>query len=222
MTGTGFSGFPPEAIKFFSEIRLNNNRDWFQVNKSVYIEQVRDPAVEFVIDLGTRLQRLAPSIQFDTAVNGSGSLMRIYRDIRFSKDKTPYKTWMGIRFWEGNSYKTSPSGAYFGFSDEGAGFHVGSYSWTKEYLAAYQQAIDEQSRGSKLAQIFEDLSEGYTLNGEKYKRVPRGFPADHPRGELLKFKSLFASVEGISIPVITSPELVDVCVKHFEKLLPSP
>ena len=86
-----FEGFPKEGFKFFRDIKANNNREWFQEHKQEYIDYLQDPAVAFVIALGERLKSDFPGISYDTRTNGAGSVMRIYRDIRFSKDKSPYK-----------------------------------------------------------------------------------------------------------------------------------
>lgn len=93
-----FSGFPREGISFLADLAGNNNREWFQANKKLFHEQLQKPAQQFVISLGLRLQEISPGIRFDPSTNGSGSLMRIYRDTRFSKDKTPYKTNISMAF----------------------------------------------------------------------------------------------------------------------------
>ena len=110
MSGQSFSGFPEEAARFLTQLSENNNRDWFNARKQVYANTIVTPAIAFVEAMGERLKYLSPHIQYDTRTNGQGSLMRIYRDIRFSKDKSPYKTWIGIRFWEGAGKKSELPG----------------------------------------------------------------------------------------------------------------
>ncbi|HLF89923.1 MAG TPA: DUF2461 domain-containing protein [Anaerolineales bacterium] len=215
---SSFPGFPKEALKFFKDIQENNNREWFEANKSNYLTHVQEPAVEFVIALGARLQAISPDIQFDTATNGSGSVMRIYRDTRFSKDKTPYKDWLSIGLW-GGSKKNHHSGVYFGFSSDGGGIHIGSHEFSKEFLAAYRSAVAGVI-GEELQTALDQIGEGFTVRGEKLKTVPKEFPADHPRGELLKHKSLYVSAPPFSASDIYSPELVEMCVKYFRKALP--
>ena len=104
-----FTGFPREGIQFLRDIDDNNNRDWFEAHKHIYQTALVEPAQAFIVALGERLQTIAPNVQYDTRTNGSGSLMRIYRDVRFSKDKSPYKNWIGIVFWEGQGKKTDNS-----------------------------------------------------------------------------------------------------------------
>ena len=100
-----FMGFPQDALDFLAELKPNNNKAWFEVNKPRYRSSIVEPAIAFVTDLGERLKTIAHAIVYDTRTNGSGSLMRVYRDTRFSKDKTPYKTNIGMAFWEGPNAK---------------------------------------------------------------------------------------------------------------------
>ncbi len=218
-TGFDFPGFPKDALAFFEEIKNNNDRDWFAENKQRYIDSVQEPAVEFVVALGTRLQSIAPEIQFDTATNGSGSVMRIYRDVRFSKDKSPYKDWLGIGLW-GGPKKNHHSGVYFGFSDDGGGMHVGSHSFSKDFLAAYRAAVAEDRSGGELESALHELGKGFTVNGEQLKRVPPGFDQEHSRGDLLRHKSLYVSTPHLLPALLTSAALVPTCIDYFKKMLP--
>lgn len=213
-----FSGFPLQAIQFFKDIQANNNKPWFEVHKNDYIQYVQEPAVEFVLTLGPRLQAISPDIQFDPATNGSGSIMRIYRDIRFSKDKTPYKDWLGIGFW-GGSKKNHHSGVYFGIFPEGGSLHVGSHEFSKEFLTAYRNAVAEEE-GEALQNALAQLNGHFIVQGEKLKTVPREFPADHPRGELLKHKSLYASTSVFSPDELNRSDLIDRCLEAFRVAIP--
>jgi uncharacterized protein (TIGR02453 family) len=215
---TGFEGFPKDAIAFFAEIKENNRREWFTQNKQRYLDSVQEPAIAFVVALGTRLQALAPEIQFDTATNGSGSVMRIYRDIRFSKDKSPYKDWLGIGLW-GGPKKSHHSGIYFGFSNDGGGMHVGSHSFAKEFLAAFRRAVAEKD-GARLESALSNMGPGFSVNGEKLKRVPRGFDPESPHADLLRYKSLYVSAPAFPVDLLTNPNLVPTCVENFKQMLP--
>ena len=86
-----FEGIPEAGLHFLKELAENNNRPWFEAHKKAYQSQVEEPAVALVIALGERLKTLSPNLIYDTRTNGTGSLMRIHCDIRFSKDKTPYR-----------------------------------------------------------------------------------------------------------------------------------
>jgi uncharacterized protein (TIGR02453 family) len=95
MSERQFAGFPAKGLKFLADLSENNNKPWFDENKPLYLDYVVAPSVEFIEIIGEQLQFIAPHVQFDTRTNGQGSMMRIYRDVRFSPDKTPYKTWVG-------------------------------------------------------------------------------------------------------------------------------
>ena len=109
-----FTGFPKEGLQFLADLAHNNNREWFNARKGVYLESVQGPAQAFVAALGRRLKRLSPGIAYDTNPNGGGSLLRIYRDVRFSRDKTPYNTDVRMSFWEGPAKKEALSSFFVG------------------------------------------------------------------------------------------------------------
>ena len=219
MTEQHFTGFPNEGLQFLADLGENNDRDWFNARKQTYTDNIVTPAVAFAESLGERLQYISPHIQYDTRTNGQGSLMRIYRDIRFSKDKSPYKTWVGIRFWEGGPKAGGNPGFHFGFDATGGGLHVGMYGFDKTMLAAYRAAVDDDELGAELEAAIESVSAAgsYEIKGEHYKRIPRGYDPDHPRAQLLRFNSLYASSPGIEPAVLASPQLVDVVMDHCEK-----
>jgi len=217
-----FNGFPPDAVSFYREIRNNSNREWFAEHKSDYANLVLAPAAEFVGAFGGRLQSIFPAIQYDPRTSGSGSIMRIYRDIRFSKVKTPYKTWLGIVFWHGDRKKTENPGFYFGLDHEGAHLHCGWHGLPKEALHAFRAAVADDQTGSELEGILSNLrSSGYETGKPHYKRVPREYEADHPRAELLKHADL-----GITSPLIDpadleSARLIDRCAEYARAMSPA-
>jgi uncharacterized protein (TIGR02453 family) len=173
--------------------------------------------------MGEALQTLVPEIQYDTRANGSGSLMRIYRDVRFSPDKTPYKTNLSGMFWQGPGKKNATPAFGFRLQAFGMELMAGIFSFPKPMLAAYQQAVADDHRGAALAQIVADLkrSAGYDVSGEQYKRVPRGYDAEHPRAELLKYKGLYAHpLSSISAAIVCSSDCVPQCLAHFEEMAP--
>ena len=222
MSETGFNGFPPEGLKFLADLSENNDRDWFNARKQLYLDNIVAPAVAFVETMGERLRFISPHIQYDTRTNGQGSLMRIYRDTRFSEDKSPYKTWVGIRFWEGGGKASQNPGYFFGFDATAGGLHVGMHGFDKAMLAAYREAVDDDKLGSELESALEAVrgAGAYEINGEHYKRVPRGYDQDHPRTDLLRYNTLYASSPGIEPAVLTSSALVDVIMDHCEKMAP--
>lgn len=208
-----FTGFPRAAFRFFTDLKRNNDRDWFNANKSVYVESVVEPAKRFIEALGARLSEIHPYIRYDTATNGSGSMFRIYRDVRFSADKSPYKTHLGIVFWlDANRKKTETPSYYFGMSDGPPQIHGGHFHFGKHHLKAYREHVTDPSRGDELREILSKLeSEGFEIWGSNYKQTPRGYPRDHPMADLLLHDGITASSKKIPVRIAQSPELVDAC-----------
>lgn len=216
-----FDGMPPEGLAFLEALAQNNNREWFNERKSIFQKQVQQPAVRLIEALGSRLQMLAPAIRYDTRLNGSGSLFRIYRDVRFSKDKTPYNTHLAIAFWEGAGKKTAHPGFYMQINAQGAKMGSGQYRFPKNVLNAYRDTIVEDEEGEKLETIMAQLAaEGYELGDVTRKRVPRGYDASHPLAKWLLHDGIYAFSELITPEVVCSPDFVDVCFEHAISLLP--
>jgi uncharacterized protein (TIGR02453 family) len=146
--------------------------------------------------------------------------MRIYRDIRFSKDKSPYKTHIGINWWEGRG--KGGSGYHFFMDAEGAAFYAGHHEFDQPFMAAFRKAVDGERTGRALQQALAKLgkSGGYQIGGEQFKRVPPGFPADHPRGDLLRYKGLWVRSPTMKPAELASPKLIAACLKHARAMLP--
>lgn len=210
-----FEGFPEQGFRFFRELAVNNNREWFAEHKQEYIDFLQTPAVSLVVELGKRLKSEFPGIRYDLRTNGAGSIMRIYRDIRFSKDKTPYKTHIGINFWEGPQKKGSP-GFHFFMDTEGAAFYGGYHVFPKEYLAAYRESVAHDASGSKLREALGKMvkHEGFEYGGEQLKRVPPGYDKESPQSDLLRYKGLWVKSPKLDPNTLSSPTLVDTCATH--------
>ena len=173
---TTFQGIPAEAFSFYAELEENNNREWWLAHKDNYDDAVRDPLLALLAGLEPRF--------------GPGRLFRPNRDIRFSQDKSPYKTAQGAfaSTQEGVGY-------YLQVSADGLVVGGGYHSHSPAQLIRYRNSVDASGTGSALQQIVDAVAAaGFSVEGEKLKTVPRGFPRDHPRGELLKHKSLAASM----------------------------
>lgn len=171
-----FAGIPPEAFRFYGELEDNNNREWWLEHKSTYDSAVREP-------LELLLAGLEPEF-------GPAKLFRPYRDVRFSQDKSPYKTAQG-------AFATRQEGVGFYLQVSADGLLVGGgyHSHTPAQLARFRASADASASGAGLQDIVDSLAgAGFAIEGEKLKTVPRGFGKDHPRAELLKHKSLSAGV----------------------------
>lgn len=215
--------FPETALDFLQDLSENNNREWFQANKKRYENELRDPAIELVVALGTGLQEHFPNVTYDTAVNGSGSLMRIYRDTRFSKDKTPYKDRIAMGFPEGTGKKMQTPSFGIQISADEAGLMAGVFSFDKEQLQTYREAVTDKELGFELVEAVKKVqsSGSYEISGAHYKRPPRGFEMpDDERGEYLLYNGLWASYPTIERELITSDSFVDSVLDHFVNMSP--
>lgn len=176
----------PELFHFLKSLARNNNREWFEKNKQRYLDHVRDPLCMFVEAVGPRLRAIHPEVVADSRANG-GSLFRIYRDTRFSKDKSPYKTHAALRFPCGPKNAPAP-GFYLGLEPGGAFAGCGIWHPPAATLRALRDAIAEDPVGwARAARVGLD-------DVEMYKRVPRGFDPDHPFEFDLRRKSFTARV----------------------------
>lgn len=217
-----FSGFPQAGLQFFRDLAANNDREWFEAHKPTYLDQVVAPAQSFVLTLGPLLQTVVPGIVFDPRTNGSGSIRRIYRDIRFSKDKTPYNTHLGIVFWQGGQKRMGGASFYVHLSPTGGVIYTGMYEFSKPFLEAYRQAVVDEELGAELDDVLAALRQtgSYPVGGESYKRVPAGYDPQHPRADLLRYGTLYSESPRIDPPVVSTPELVEVCLEHCRQMAP--
>ncbi len=214
-----FAGFPKASVKFFNDLAKNNNKPWFESHREDYENNVMLPSQQFVMAMGNRLQKLSPKVNADPRVNRS--LFRINRDTRFSKDKAPYKTHMGVMFWEGSRPRMECSCYYFHLEPPKLMLGVGIYMFTPELLEVYRAACVHPKLGPQLARIVKQLeSKGYSLGGKFYKKVPRGFAAEHANAELLLHNGLHAGLETKIPAEFYTPKLLDYCLPHYKNMAP--
>jgi uncharacterized protein (TIGR02453 family) len=168
MTGA-FSGFPREAIDFFKNLERHNNRDWFLAHKEVYERTCVQPMQQLAADLGPEF--------------GKTKISRIYRDIRFSRDKSPYKTHISAGI--GNNYVH--------FSKSGLWVGSGMYMPDSQRLERFRAAIAADGSGRQLVRIITALEgKGYGVDThDRLRSAPKGYSADHPRIDLLRMKDIF-------------------------------
>lgn len=214
-----FNGFPPEMITFFKELRENNNSTWFQENKDIYEKFVKEPSQDFVLEMGEMLRRLSPDIIADPKVNRS--LFRLNRDVRFSKDKRPYKTNLGIWFWEGQGKRMECSGFYFHLSPPTIMLGVGLYIFPNHILKKYRAAVVHPVMGRDLAEAVAEVeAKGYEVGVRHYKKVPGGYDAGHDNAEFLLFNGLTAHIE-TDIPLeFHSRDILDYSFQKFKEMDP--
>jgi uncharacterized protein (TIGR02453 family) len=165
----GFSGWSPEAVEFFQDLRANNTKAFWTAHREFYEASVREPMAALLDELSGEF--------------GPGRIARPYRDVRFRADKSPYKT---------EIYATLDRGGYVRFGADGLTAALGYYMMTTAQLERYRRAVDDQTHGARLAGLVERLrGEGLQVSGgQAVKTAPRGYHSDHPRIELLRCKGL--------------------------------
>jgi uncharacterized protein (TIGR02453 family) len=211
-----FAGFSPEAVKFFKGLARHNNRDWFLPRKAVFEEHVKAPMRELVEALNGELKKFAPEFVTDP----DKAVYRFYRDTRFSKDKTPYKDHIAASFRRRGSGPHQSGGFYLQFSDKDCAVGGGVYMPEPEVLLAIRGHIAEHH--GKLRKILagaalrKQLGE---LQGDQLSRVPKGFAADHPAADLLKFKSLFLW-KSLAPEVALTPQFFSEVLTRFRLMKP--
>ena len=216
---TDFAGFPREMVTFFEGLQGNNRKQWFEEHRKDYEDYVKHPSAEFVATMGKRLKSISPGIHAIPKINKS--LFRINRDTRFGHDKRPYKTNLGIWFWEGARKRMECSGFYFHMGDGKLMLGAGIYIFTSELLKAYRDAVVHKKQGRQLKRTLNDISQkGYSLGRKHYKRVPRGYDASHENAELLLFNGLTAMIENKIPGEFYSNSILDYAFSHFKSMLP--
>ncbi|MEE2523936.1 DUF2461 domain-containing protein [Pseudarthrobacter sp. J75] len=174
---TTFQGIPAGAFEFYSELEQNNNRQWWQEHEEDYRALVREPLAALLAGLEPRF--------------GPGKIFRPYRDMRFARDGVPLKNAQGAfaSVQEGVGY-------YIQISADGLLVGGGYHSNSPAQLARFRNSVDASGTGEALQRVVDSLgSGGFALEGERLKTIPRGYPREHPRAELLKHKTLSARVE---------------------------
>ena len=189
-----FRRFEPTIFQFLEELSDNNNRPWFQENKPRYEREVREPSLAFIRAFGPRLKKISRFFTADDRRVG-GSLMRIYRDTRFAKDKTPYKTNVGVQFRHEMGRDVHSPGFYVHIAPGECFLGVGTWHPDGASLRLIRQAIVERPDRWRRATRGKRFRECFELAGDSLKRSPRDFPADHPLIEDLKRKDLIGLCE---------------------------
>jgi len=182
--------FTTETLSFLADLRENNEREWFQANKKRYEAHVKAPALAFIEDFAPRLHSISPHFLAIPKAQG-GSLFRIYRDTRFSKDKTPYKTHVGVQFrHEDASRDVHAPGFYLGVEPGASGVGIGMWKPSGPALKAIRQAIvDAPDVWSETKQALADAGLVFMNPDDVLKRAPKGFDPEHPHIDDLRRKS---------------------------------
>ncbi|MDP8979282.1 MAG: DUF2461 domain-containing protein [Acidobacteriota bacterium] len=212
---SGFSGFPPEALKFLRDLKRNNRREWFQPRKEQFDQYVRAPMTDLVTALNAELARIAPEHVTDPA----RAIFRIYRDTRFSTDKTPYKTHIAARFPRRG--KDSSSGTfYFSISADEVAVGGGVYHPDPASMLLVRKHVAENHR--ELRRILQNTRLKQSLGelqGDELRRMPKGFDPAHPAADLIRKKDWFLYAT-LDAKLALGPELFKELRTRFRLLVP--
>jgi uncharacterized protein (TIGR02453 family) len=197
-----FTGFPVAALDFFDDLEVDNTKSFWEKHKHVYEDSVKAPMTALCDALGKEF--------------GDAKIFRPYRDVRFAKDKTPYKTHQGAFVRVADA-----TGWYVEVSPRGVRTGGGFYHAEAPRLAALREAIAHDTYGAELEKIVRGLErKKFTIGGDVLKTTPRGYDKDHPRIDLLRHKSIIASrVIGFE-PVIHTAKLLDLVRKDWRATRP--
>lgn len=212
-----FQGFPKEGLAFLKGLEKNNNREWFQARKETFENSVKAPMEALVEAVNARMVKFAPQ----HVTEPKKAVYRIYRDTRFSKDKTPYKTHIAANFFRAGFEKHSHPGYYFSVSPKEIEIAAGCYMpdpdqtrHIREYLLEHHETL----RGILANGTLKKLMGG--LSGEPVTRTPKGMPVNHAADDLIRYKGWILYDTRMDPALAGSPKILDEVVKRFEAMTP--
>lgn len=205
------ASFGPELFSFLADLRANNNREWFAANKRRYDEQLLEPALDFIEAFAPRLEKISPHFRADARPSG-GSLFRIYRDTRFSKDKTPYKTNLGIHFRHERAKDAHAPGYYLHIGPDEIFAGAGIWHPATEPATSIREAIVADPERWGRATRSGNFAKQLELGGDTLRRVPPWADAKHPFADDLRRKDFFASAR-LSESDVVAPGFIDEYVR---------
>jgi uncharacterized protein (TIGR02453 family) len=210
--------FTSALFTFLSELRLHNDREWFERNKERYLRDVRDPMLRFIADFGPVLKKIAPCLVADPRPAG-GSLFRPYRDTRFSADKTPYKTNVAAHFRHEAGRDVHGPAYYLSLQPDEVEIGGGVWHPEADTLRLIRTSVFEEPGRWKRA-TGTPAMKGLVWWGDSLRRSPRGFPDDHPLVDMLRRKDFAAGAE-LDERDALSPRFMDRCAEVYRALAPT-
>jgi uncharacterized protein (TIGR02453 family) len=210
--------FSAATFSFLEELAANNDRGWFEANKSRYEAVVREPALQFIAAMAPMLAEFAPHFRAEPRRVG-GSLMRVFRDTRFSRDKSPYKTNIGIQFRHALGKDMHSPGFYLHVSGDGCFLGAGCWHPEADALGRIRDLVAKKPERWFSARDDRKFSHQWTLAGDTLTRPPRGYAVDHPALEDLKRKD-FIALAPLSFDDVISPGLLKLAGSRFASAAP--
>lgn len=211
--------FPFSAEEFLRKLSKNNNKEWFEKHRDEFELKLRVPAIDFVQSMGEKLRTIVPAIVADPRTDKS--IFRLHRDTRFSKDKNPYKTNLGILFWEGERKRMECPGFYFHLEPGKVMLGAGIYMFAKDQIKVFRDAAADDKTGKELHTILKKLEKkGYPNGTKHYKKVPRGYDPQNPQAHLLLHNGLHTYKEFGLDEITGKKDLEKFVFSHFKEQLP--
>ncbi len=211
--------FPQKTVSFLKKLSKNNNRDWFESHRDDYNTQFLAPAFQLVVDVGEKLSTIVPNINAIPKIDKS--VFRLHRDVRFSKDKSPYKTNLGIYFWEGKK-KLASSGFYFHLDTKRFFIGTGIFMLSGEQLKIFRNAVSNPALGKELNTAVKKVMKkgNYLLGGKNYKKTPRGYDPESQYADYLLHNGFYMHYENTALNELIENDPVQVIFKTFKNMLP--
>ncbi len=210
--------FTARTFTFLKTLAENNTREWFKTNQQEYEETVRMPAIQLIGDTANKLPAISRHFTAQPSKVG-GSLMRVQRDTRFGRDKTPYKTNIGIQFRHERGKDIHAPGFYLHIEPDDCFLGVGLWHPDTQTLAKIREALAKRSAAWLAARDDKDFRRHFTLSGDSLVRPPRGFSKDHPLIEDLRRKDFIALAPLVSEQV-TKAGLLPLMIRRFYQAAP--
>jgi uncharacterized protein (TIGR02453 family) len=209
-----FDGFPLEAHRFLADLTVNNDRAWFNEHKAVYERSIKAPAEAFAAAMQERLEA-----QFDRGFKAH--LFRIYRDSRFSKDKTPYHAYLRVGFHPLGGGRDDWTGFFLSFEPQSITLGAGLFWLDGKNLDAFRAAIADDVTGGDIQALLDGyFARGMRLHAPSLKRAPAPYGPTHPRAELLKHKGFALFHDVTDFDAAATPAFLDTCLAAYAEMAP--
>jgi uncharacterized protein (TIGR02453 family) len=215
-----FRAFPHQTRNFLEELGAHNRREWFAAHRDDYERYWLAPAQAFVAAIGPLLASFAPGVHAEPRINGS--IMRINRDTRFSRDKTPYKTHLDLWFWEGAERRSAVSGYFVRLTADTFAVGAGAHGFSPARLKAYRAAVVDPDHGGALVKAARRLeAAGLEIGGETYRRQPAGHAAPNEEAaRFLRHSALWTVEEVHHAAVAEDGAALDHAMAEFRRMAP--
>ncbi len=206
------------TIDFLKKLEKNNSNTWFKENRDFYEASFLLPAQELVLNLGEELRTISPNIVALPKIDKT--IFRLHRDVRFSKDKTPFKTHMGLFFWEPGRHKNESAGYYFHIEKKKLILAAGTYIFPKDILLKYRNVVSNPQKAEELLKLHKSLEKkGYLIGEKTLKKIPRGYQSETAT-EALLFTGMDVFLEISPVPEDIFKNTEKFCMAHYKKMQP--